>query len=102
MKIELTPANSKTLTEYAALAGHTPTEFLNQYSRKTWSPYSRTPKAVPLRVTTGKLRSKQNPAKTKEFAGSRQPQVENSDARCKLAGYRTNHPFANPNKDKRL
>jgi hypothetical protein len=31
MKIELTPANSKTLTEYAALAGHTPTEFLNQY-----------------------------------------------------------------------
>lgn len=31
MKIELTPANSAALTKYAALAGHTPTEFLNEY-----------------------------------------------------------------------
>jgi len=31
MKIELTPANSAALTKYAALAGRTPTEFLNRY-----------------------------------------------------------------------
>jgi hypothetical protein len=31
MKIELTPANAAALTKYAALAGHTPTEFLNRY-----------------------------------------------------------------------
>jgi hypothetical protein len=31
MKIELTPENAAALTKYAALAGHTPTEFLNRY-----------------------------------------------------------------------
>jgi hypothetical protein len=31
MKIELTPANAAALAKYAALARHTPTEFLNRY-----------------------------------------------------------------------
>jgi hypothetical protein len=31
MKIELTPENAAALAKYAALAGHTPGEFLNQY-----------------------------------------------------------------------
>jgi hypothetical protein len=31
MKVELTPENAAALTKYAALAGHTPSEFLNRY-----------------------------------------------------------------------
>ncbi len=31
MKIELPPENAANLAKYAALAGHTPTEFLNRY-----------------------------------------------------------------------
>jgi hypothetical protein len=29
--VELTPANAAVLSKYAALAGHTPAEFLNRY-----------------------------------------------------------------------
>ena len=34
MKIELTPDNAAALTKYAALAGQTPAEFLNEISAK--------------------------------------------------------------------
>jgi len=44
MKIELISENAAALTQYAALVGHTPAEFLNEYLAKQHGcPCSRTP-----------------------------------------------------------
>lgn len=56
MKIELTPENAAALAKYAALAGQTPTEFLNRYlSENMLARCSRTPDQATLKVTWGNL-----------------------------------------------
>jgi hypothetical protein len=50
MKIELTPDNAAALSKYAALAGHTPDELLNQYLADNMVAMFRNQKAVNLKA----------------------------------------------------
>jgi hypothetical protein len=55
MKIELTEENSAALTKYAALAGHTPGEFLNGYLQDNMLPLFENPRSSELESHLGNL-----------------------------------------------